>query len=217
MWSFSLFNTFWQKKPGVWCRTHVASMVCNLVQFAMYQKTSCMIVEKLDGHCEQALEPRKFLRMHRNLRQLKGRNCWNKMAFAWLTYVWTFTSDLLFLTVYRMPLWQYASQIYIRLYPGMERTLPSPPYSGQSPPESTKLHWTPLDSTRLRSIPNGTGTPSDFESHGSPLHFSSWNRAESTGNKHQSPVIVQSDQPEFHQSPPKSAVLLYIQLMYFRT
>ena len=83
--------------------------------------------------------------------------------------------------------------------------------------ESTGVHWTPLDSTGLRSIPNGTGTPSDFEYHESPLHFSSWNRAESTGNKHQSPVIVQSDQPEFHWSPLESAVLLYIQLMYFRT
>ena len=63
--------------------------------------------------------------------------------------------------------------------------------------ESTGVHRTPLDSTGLQSIPNGTGTPSDFESHESPLHFSSWNRAESTGNKHWSPVIVQSNQPEF--------------------
>ena len=83
--------------------------------------------------------------------------------------------------------------------------------------ESTGVHRTPLDSTGLRSIPNGTGTPSDFESHGSPLHFSSRNRAESTGNEHRSPVIVQSDQPEFHWSPPESAVLLYIRLMYFKT
>ena len=66
--------------------------------------------------------------------------------------------------------------------------------------ESTGVHQTPLDSTGLWSIPNGTGTPSDFESHGSPLYFSSQNRVESTGNKHRSPVIVQSDQPEFHQS-----------------
>lgn len=116
---FSFLNSFWQKHPGVWCRIHVASVVCNLVQFAMYPKMSCTIVERLDGHCKRVLELRKFLRMHGNLGQLKGRNCWNKMAFVLLMYVPTFTVDPLFLTARRMPLWQYASQIHIALYPGM--------------------------------------------------------------------------------------------------
>ena len=31
-----------------------------------------------------------------------------------------------------------------------ERTLPSPPYSGRSPPESTELHWTPPDSGQFQ-------------------------------------------------------------------
>ena len=87
--------------------------------------------------------------------------------------------------------------------PGVSEDFTLPPLFRS---ESTGVHRTPLDSTGLRSIPNGTGTPSDFEYHGSPLHFSSRNRAESTGNKHRSPVIVQSDQPEFHRSPLYSCI-----------